>query len=353
MKERIVIVTLYDSINCGTFLQAYSLGEYLKEKGFDPVYLKLKNDNSNINKNGKSYKKLKISEIIVKAIRKILLKLKFSNINSYFSTVNLEEVNEDKNIKYVIVGSDEIWNVNNNSFIHYNEYFGYNFENKKIIAYAPSCNDITKNDILKFNPNINFKNFSYLSARDKKTYDLLNEFGEKNVQMVLDPTFLTEKYQNKLKEIKLKDYIIVYGHNFTDEQVEIIKKISKNKNKKIVSITRYYSWCDKNIIADPFEFLSYIKNADYIITSTFHGSVFSILFEKNFIAFVEKVNKVYDLLNKFKLNNRIFDNFEKGIELLNEAIDYAKIIPIKANYTNESKKYLLKVLDMENPNEQC
>ncbi len=339
MGKKITIVTLYDSINCGTFLQAYSLGEFLKENGYEPLYLKLKNDNSTINLKIKN--KMKLKEIIIKIIRKIKLKKKFKNIGSYFKTIDLEELNANENIKNVIIGSDEIWNVNNDSFIHYKEFFGYNFKNKNVIAYAPSCNDINKTNIKKYDKKLNFNNFNFLSSRDEKTYNLLKEYKMEKVTNVLDPTFLTDSYKNNLEDIKLKNYIVVYGHSFNDDQIQTIKKIAKEKNKKLISITKYYDWCDENFIATPFEFLSYIKNADYIITSTFHGSVFSIIFEKNFIAFVEKENKVSDLLRKFGLESRIFENANEGLDLLNKSIDYKKINNIKKEMKKESVEYLL------------
>lgn len=350
-KEKVVIVTLYDSINCGTFLQAFSLGEYVKSIGFDPVYLNLKNDNTNISNKSVVIKQYNIKQLFIKIIRKILLKLKFSKTEKYFNLINLDDLNNDDSIKYVIVGSDEIWNVINNSFTHYDEFFGYNFKNKKVIAYAPSCNDTTKNDIKKFNKNLNFKNFNCLSARDKNTFNLLSDFGNNDVTMVLDPTFLSNNYMKKMPSVKLKNYIIVYGHNFTNEQVSIIRQIATKLNKKLVSITKYYEWCDKNIIASPFEFLSYINNADCVITSTFHGSVFSIIFEKNFICFAEKKNKVTDLLEQFQLQDRIFNNVNDGLNLLRKNIDYKEVNKLKKKYREVSIKYLCASLDVENKNE--
>lgn len=350
-KEKVVIVTLYDSINCGTFLQAFSLGEYIKNIGFEPVYLHLKNDNTSVNNKSVTIKKSSNKQLFIKAIRKIMLKIKFSKMMKYFKLIDLDEVNNDESIKYVIIGSDEIWNVNNDSFTHYDEFFGYNFKNKKIITYAPSCNDITKDDIKRYNGNLDFEMFECLSARDKNTFNLLSDFGFKNITMVLDPTFLSNCYMTKMSDVKLKNYIIVYGHNFTDEHVSIIKKIAAKLNKKLVSITKYYDWCDKNIIASPFEFLSYIKNADYIITSTFHGSVFSIIFEKNFICFVKSKNKVSDLLEKFELQDRIFNDADSGLNLLNENINYAKVNELKKKYLEESVEYLCNSLDVEKKNE--
>ncbi len=102
-KEKVVIVTLYDSINCGTFLQAFSLGEYIKNIGFEPVYLHLKNDNTSVNNKSVTIKKSSNKQLFIKAIRKIMLKIKFSKMMKYFKLIDLDEVNNDESIKYVII----------------------------------------------------------------------------------------------------------------------------------------------------------------------------------------------------------------------------------------------------------
>ena len=147
MKKKIAICTLYDSVNCGTFLQAYSLKKTFEKLGFEVFFLKLKNDNSKITKS-KEKRNIQIKEILIKLIRKIKLQFVFKKDNKQFKTIELDELNNDTSFEYVIIGSDEIWNINNNSFTHYIEYFGYNFKNKKIIAYAPSANDTTREDLL-------------------------------------------------------------------------------------------------------------------------------------------------------------------------------------------------------------
>lgn len=339
--KKLVLCTLFDSINCGTFLQAYSLKKFFEDKGFDVYFLSLKGNAYDVYESTKNVSKqhLSFKEFIIKFIRKVKLKLVFKKSCSFFKTINLFELNNDSKIKYVVIGSDELWNVRNNSFKHYKEYFGYNFCDKTVIAYAPSVNDTTITDLKKMYGVVDFSNFDKLSCRDKKTMKLLEKAGFSDVVEVLDPTMIVDGFDDIIEPIKLNKYIVVYGHSFTETQKKAIMNFAKNHNLKTVSITKYFSWCDKNIVASPGQFLSYIKNADYVITSTFHGTVFSILFKKNFVVYLNNGSKISDLLEKFELNDRIGDNRE--IEaVISEKIDYLKLDELKEYFKNISINYL-------------
>lgn len=258
MKEKVAICTLYDSINCGTFLQAWSLKKNLERMDCDVFFVELKNNNSSISKKNK-VSKVTIKEIIIKLIRKIKLQIKFKKLKSEFKLISLDDLNNDNAMKYVFVGSDELWNIKNDSFHHYKEFFGYNFKNKKIIAYAPSANDVTANDLKKYDSSINFDNFYKLSCRDKKTMHLLQAYKKEQITKVVDPTMLVCDFSEIIVNNNLNNYILVYGHEFTDEQIRNIVNFSKVNRLKTVSVTKYFSWCDKNIVASPGEFLGYVK----------------------------------------------------------------------------------------------
>lgn len=339
MKEKVVICTLYESINCGTFLQAYSLKKKLEELNYEVYFLRLKNDNSSINK---KREKMNLRTFVRKAIRKVKLKLIFKKNSKVFKTLSLEEVNSDNNIKKIVIGSDEIWNVKNNSFKHYKEYFGYNFVNKRIIAYAPCSNDSQKEDLENEFGEINFNNFDFLSARDKKTKLLLQQFGKENIADVVDPTMIVDNFDELNEIVKTKRYILIYGHYFDEKQIEEICKFAKVNKYKMISITKYFPWCDKNLTVSPGKFLAYIKNADFIVTSTFHGSVFSILFNKKFAVYVNNGSKINDLLSKFELEDRIIETNIRNT--LSKEIDYEKVNE-KLKYMKESsEKYLINAL---------
>ena len=94
MKEKVAICTLYDSINCGTFLQAWSLKKNLERMDCDVFFVELKNNNSSISKKNK-VSKVTIKEIIIKLIRKIKLQIKFKKLKIEFKLIILDDLNND------------------------------------------------------------------------------------------------------------------------------------------------------------------------------------------------------------------------------------------------------------------
>ena len=103
-------------------------------------------------------------------------------------------------------------------------------------------------------------------------------------------------------------------------------------------------WCDKQIMATPFEFLSFIKNAEMIVTETFHGTIFSILYNKNFVSFANNKSKLCDLLERFNLESR--DASKKNlISILKEKIDYAKVNKILEKERKKSIDWLINAIE--------
>lgn len=336
MKKIIKIYTLYNSLNFGAFFQAYALQEFLKDKNYDVSFCET---NQSIAKETKRY-------IIRKDIRKIPINyIQYKKYKSSWNNLKIDNGNV-KNAKACLVGSDEIWNIKNHSFYHAPEYFGFNINNKNIISYAPSSNLTTSKDLLEYNSNINFNNFSSISVRDKNTKKLVESISDKKATLVLDPTMLIDDYSSIEKETEIKEkYILIYGYKFKKSEIDMIKSYSKKSNVKLYSIGMPQMWCDKQITATPFEFLSYIKNAECIITETFHGTIFSILYKKNFVSYANNKLKLKDLLERMELESRdvsIKNNLE---ELLSKKIDYEKVNKILEKERKKSIKWLIDAIE--------
>ena len=333
--KKVGILTLYDSFNFGTFLQAYALMQFLREKKYD-VYI-IKNNVKN------KY----IKWIKNKNIKKVIFNI--SQANKFYKAQKIFKIESaEKEFDSVVIGSDEIWSIKNRTFPHHKKYFGYDLNSENIIAYAPSCNNVTAQDLKEFyNNDIDLNNFNALSVRDDSTATLLKDLGYNEFEYVLDPTFLiVDKYTSILKKNNNHNYILVYGYQFNDEQIKCIKEYAKNQNQKLIAIGLYHPWCDINIKADPFEFLGYVKQADKVITSTFHGTVFSIIFNKPFATFTNGKKKIEGLLDIFNLSNRIVKNFDLD-EKFKEKINYQEKNEEIQKRAEKSKEYLNKNLKKE------
>lgn len=326
---RFKIVTLWGADNYGAFLQAYALGHYLSQK-YDKCVVTYSEESAE--KHGViTY----VSRDIKKCLYQLKLGRKFEIARKQF---NIESVKCPSDI--AIIGADEVWNVNNNFFNHLGIYIGRGINTTCCITYAPSANGANPEEFEAVYGDNPFETLKSISVRDKATEKLVYDITGFNPPIVLDPTFLIDDYQEFTKELDYKNYLFVYGYSFTNEEIDVIKKEAQENNLTIISAGAYQKWTDIQVPASPSEFLGLIKNADFVVTSTFHGSVFSILFNKQFISFARQNTKIVELLDSFDLSDRNASSKNISETELNKHIDYCVVNQIIQKRRQESIKYL-------------
>jgi polysaccharide pyruvyl transferase WcaK-like protein len=325
--KKIGIYTLYNSKNFGAFLQAFALMKFLEEHNNCKVYF-IKNNENKSKINLFDYKKIK------KNFYYLIQDYKFKRTYKHFKIIEKNDAIYNE-IDSILFGSDEIWNVKNKYFNHIDDFFGV--DDKKSISYACSCNESTYDDIFKMYGLGAFDKFDLISVRDDNTLDVVNKFGKVNAKKVLDPTFLIS-YDKYLKKVKLKNYILVYGYHFTESEINKIKAFATKRNLKTISMGQYQSWCDKNLHGDAFDFLSYVKNSDYFITSTFHGCVFAVIFKKNFGVFVNENIKVKEFVKNMNLKDFVIDNIDDLSKTLDKKVNITPDIVNSKNFIDNSIK---------------
>lgn len=135
-------------------------------------------------------------------------------------------------------------------------------------------------------------------------------------------------FSKHIRKVDAKDYILIYTYpeRITAEEQEIIIRFAKNNNKKLLSIGCCYPWSETVIPDSPFQVLSYFDSADYVITDTFHGTVFAVKYNKNFCAFIRNSNqfKLQFLLQQFDQQNRKADRASDLCEILMNEPDYSR-----------------------------
>lgn len=165
----------------------------------------------------------------------------------------------------------------------------------------------------------------------------------------LDPVFLYD-YKDEIEEKQLDfEYNLIYAYDGrinSEVEIEAIQSFAKENNLKTLSAGLYQSWCDKNISANPFEILGYVKNARYVVTDTFHGSVFSIKYKKPFAALIRESNteKLYDLLSRFNLEGHNLIEASSLPDILEMPIDSQHIDKMIIEYKDNAFEYLDKFL---------
>lgn len=354
-----LIITFCNTSNYGAILQAYALQHILNQK--NETYL-LNYDLCKPKENKTLLRKF-ISSII-----NIIFKQKFKRFlrKNSLVTHKIDSIKllEKEVVKYnnVICGSDQVWNIDitkKDSSI-----FMLDFdmpENINRFSYAASfgtkkISDTAKKKLKKVLPK-----YKKISVREESAKTILKEIGFENVDVVLDPTLLLEKQEwNKIcKKNEIKEqYIFIYCLEDTLEFRKTVDYIANKLNLPIVDMCRKKRFKSKTInkpYIGPDEFVSLIKNAEFIITNSFHGTVFSILFEKNFITIehTTRGTRQKNILKKLGLDDRLCSNVDKNKinKCLESTINYVDVNEKLSKERREALKFIDYIGEKKKDNE--
>lgn len=361
---KIGILTFHCAHNYGAVLQCYALQEVLKSLGHDvkvidyrPSYL--------VN----PYKTLKL---VVSRHPLWLLKhtikefLKYSKVKRRHQAflrfiegkLNLsprcDETFFVSNMDAYIFGSDQIWNpglTNGFDDIYWGK-FPFRKGNKKYITYAAS---LGKESLTEEEQNFvveNQKNFNAISVRESSLKSLLTPLTDKKVKQVLDPTLLASRtVWDKLHD-NVEDgggYVLVYQVRQDPNTMEIARHIAQQINAKVIILDSFVKWgkeIERKFDASPEDFVAYFKHASCVVTTSFHGTAFSVIFNKPFytLKFGDSTDTRFkSLLHSLHLENRLIDKLDRPSF---SDIDYSKSNEILNELRRDSLQFLTSNLNL-------
>lgn len=341
---KIGILTFHFAHNYGAVLQAFALQKYLIEKGHD---VEIINHVPPSMKNG--YKMTMWRECIslkhpFRSIYKLyveshlyrLRKLRWKRFNSFINKNLILSNGQVVDSKYdaYIVGSDQVWNtkITKGFYGPYFCRFSFNKDNRLYISYAASMEANSLNEVQKRTYKEYLKSFDYISVRESAFVSLLQPLTTKQIYQTIDPTLLVNRdFWDKMTICPNvgKKYILLY-RVWGNEARLITNKMSAEYSLDVIELV---SWLDykthknKYQAASPIDFISLFKYADFVVTDSFHGTAFSIIFNKNFyfVKTNDSQSRSESLLMSLGLQNRIIN----GKELLNyklNNIDYTNVM---------------------------
>jgi hypothetical protein len=138
----------------------------------------------------------------------------------------------------------------------------------------------------------------------------------------------------------IRNFILVYAHRFSPTEVQKTVEFARRQGKPLISAGFCLDWCDRSMVASPLQFLGLIRAADYVITNTFHGTAFSIIYRKAFGAFISNKIKVQSLLNDFGLAERALDEHSDIQEVVCSDYDRAALTAVLVERRATSLAYL-------------
>lgn len=355
---KVGILTRRYGYNMGSTLQAFAMAEMIKNLGHDVKIINY--DESS------AHPRWRIRPIIDHGLYEIRFLLP-KELRSYLKHRHCQEVRFRKFEKYhfpltkkrifgtkklaliaqefdkIVVGSDQIWN----PFLYDSNYYGgflSSEDRSKIIPYAPSIG-VSEIKNLSQNEKKLIRSLDVLSCREKEGADILSKISKKNVPVVLDPTLMVPKdiWNSLADKYPLsgldQPYALTYflGSEIPNDE---IRQQANLKSAKIVNISMFNKpnsvksdicCCD----VGPGEFLYLVKNAKIVLTDSFHATIFSWIFSKDFIVVKrfkedEKGNqnsRIYTLLNIIGCQSRLLHGNKKDeksqmLYYKSQSIDY-------------------------------
>jgi hypothetical protein len=355
MKKKVGIITFHNAHNYGAVLQAFALNKKLIKLGVEPGFINVVN--SNIEEDYSLFPKRKNNsyKIHFKKLISLLLdfrrkKRRFEGFTNFINKkLPVYEVSAKEKFDSVILGSDQIWNFNITNGID-PLFFGQNdnIETNNVISYAASMGNAMLENNFTSDYKMLLSKLNHIGVREESLGNNLTKYFDLSCEINLDPTLLLDK--SDWEEIETDSgcesgYILIYQVEEHPNAIKTADFIGKKLNfpiKIIASKTDYK--ISKNIIttASPGEFISLVKNASFVITSSFHGTVFSIINEIPFYTL--KFNNGVDarsagLLNVLEISERHIDNINDRTWERNE-IDFVEVNRKLTSLKEKSENYL-------------
>ncbi len=328
---KIGILTFYCAHNYGAVLQAYALQEHLKSLGhqvefikYEPEYLLSPYRISPKLRGRSSF------YVVMKGIVKSLLTIFYSvprrNAFNRFiseklnvSTRSVTTVDDISGYDAYIVGSDQVWNPKITKVYDPVYWLDIKDRNCLKISYAAS---ISQNELIAGQEDKVSKflsNIDSISVREKQAQELLQPLVNKQIETVLDPALLVDLsvWENLgLTRPTSEKYVLVYYVGYSPSIDRIANNIAKEIGAKVVTLVPHPTFKNKKgkiQTASPIDFVRYFKYADFVVTSSFHGTVFATIFNRPFYTVEIKSLKggsstrMKSLLSDLGLDSRLVD----------------------------------------------
>lgn len=362
MKKLVGILSMQRVPNYGSFLQAYALKQLLIKNGADDVYfIDIEKGKELVGYRQNSIIDKLLSTIYLFVTGKLLRKFRdikfkkklYSSIIRNFPILGLSRP-LPTSLDLVVIGSDEVFNCCQKSPWGFStQLYGNVSIAKDVISYAGSFGHTTIEKIKKLGIDNEIadamKTLKGVSVRDENSRKIVQELIGIMPEVHLDPV-LIYGYEQEIAKSSItypNDYILIYSYQerITEKnEIKSIRNFAKLNKLKIVTIFCRYDWCDEAIVPQtPLEIFGWFKSAKYVVTDTFHGTIFSIITKSNFCSLVHDVNreKLSYLLDCLDLTERGNCNV---MDVLSKPVNYAKTDLILKEQRSKSISYLKKFI---------
>ena len=361
-KPKVGIVTYHRAINYGAVLQAYALNKKINMLGVTCDTIDYQCEAVDIQYNYRTWKRCTSWKNFIAHNLTCLLrgrkKKSFSNFAKQFTMSvhcdrnNIQEATKAYDV--FITGSDQVFN----PICHRNDptfFLDFVISGSKN-CYAASLGSIAQFESSSIDVNALLREFNGLSFREREASEYMEDVLKRKCLTVMDPVwFLNKEEWGKIALGKKKEpYIFVYNLMDYEYMRKYVRKLSKETglpvvvtNRTIIGDLKYIGSTNNKSNCSPAEFLGYIRDAEYVITDSFHGTSLAILFEKMFCVALNPAqnntnSRLHTILNLTGLQARTID--EDTLLCTLEDIDYGVVKSKIEDSVKDSELFLKSII---------
>lgn len=332
IKMKVGILSFHEVVNPGAFLQTLGTQQLLKRLGHAPLIIDYTapahrfSTQAFIRKNNLRmvYRWRMLLDMREKARVFEAARNKHFRLTQPFK--KREDIRKEA-LDAIVIGSDIVWNYQMPELGSDPVYFGKELETKRLVSFAASFGNCKPSDKLPDYVSTGLRKFSSVSVRDQNSAEIVMSATGKPVPVVCDPAFHFELPKEEDRET-LRPYLLVYlvPKLYSKELKEQVITLARRHNLRIVSCYHRHLWADQTLMdIDPHEWIQLIRGASFIVTNTFHGSIFSIRLQKKFaLELNPSVElKTAGIIKSTGLQDRIFQPGSKLEQMAGEEIDFS------------------------------
>lgn len=341
---RVGILTLPFELNYGWAVQMWALYVTLKKLGYEPVIINRRWSHPN-NNFVRELQRFAYYNILCHRYKQFI-EVEMPNFTPIVRNSDaIKQVTLD--LDAVIVGSDQVWRIENTKLADLNFFLDFLDGSDKIrIAYAASFGNSlwkgTSSETLRIKELL--QRFRAISVREDTGVSLCKNIFNQDAIQVLDPTLLLEssEYDSILRPTKKTNNLVTYILDFSKEYGFLLNSLSKTRRLKWINLFPKHKY---SYYKSVYVWLQEIRDARYVIVDSFHGMLLSIIFSKQFVVLANEkrgLDRFTSLLKIVGLENRLLMSFDINEinSLFDIAIDYKSVHKKLATKRVESIAFL-------------
>lgn len=363
---KVCILSMQRVDNMGSLLQSYALKVIIEKLGNEVEFIDIvKRDedykllgnykqeyHEEKEKTGLAGKVKKVDRYTLNRLKIKRLSIEQGNVFEEFRRKHLDIGKKSSQYDVCVIGSDEVFNCLSSGVWGFtSQLFGNVPEADKVITYAASCGSTKYVELpAKVADRIrcSFENVDAFSTRDKNTHEFVAKLTDKTITDNFDPVLLYD-FRQEIEQVSLPEmpehYCLVYSYYnriHTADEICTIKKFCIKYQLELVAIGAPQFWIKNYVVCTPFQCLKIFERADFVITDTFHGTIFASKYADKFavLARDSNKNKLVDLVEKIRMEDHMMEKVSEIDEKYSISKEQMKFRDIIEDEKKKSWKYL-------------